>query len=227
MTKISFVIPCFNNEENIDDLFNALIKNENKFTNTSFEYVMIDDASEDRTVVLLCGWQKKFPEKIKLIQLNRNIGSHKAVFKGLNTVTGDCVIIMAADLQDPPELCIQLYEEWKEGNKLVLAVKDNSLSFSSKVFHKIMRSFFVKYAPNGAFDYALFDKSMLTELKKRSLKNCNLFYRLVELNSCFSAVHYQKKERLKGKSGWTFSKKMYFFVENILAYSVSKIGISD
>jgi dolichol-phosphate mannosyltransferase len=225
MVRISFVIPCFNNEENIDDLFHALFENEKQFSDVDFEYVLIEDSSEDSTFEVLEKWQKKNFDKIKLLQLTKNIGSHKAVFKGLNSVTGDCVIVMAADLQDPPELSYQLFQEWKNGNKLVLAIKNNPLPLFSKLFHNLMRALFVNKAPKGAFDYVLFDRSFLPNLQKPSIKNCNLFYRLVDLEPKFSILYYTKKQRKKGKSGWSFSKKFIFFTENITAYLFSKLGI--
>ena len=225
MTKISFVIPCFNNEVNIDDLFIALLENEKQFSDADFEYVMVDDASKDKTFEALKKWQKKYIDKVKLKQLTKNIGSHKAVFKGLNSVTGDCVIVMAADLQDPPELSYKMFQEWQSGNKLVLAIKNNPLPAFSKLFHNIMRTLFVKQAPKGAFDYVLFDKSLLPELQMLSIKNCHLFYRLIDLHPEFSILSYTKKKRQKGKSGWTSSKKIFFFLENIAAYSLNKSGI--
>lgn len=226
MNKISFVIPCFNNEENIDDLFNALFENEQKFKNVEFEYILIDDASKDKTVEVISRWQQRFPEKIKVKTLERNKGSHKAVFVGLSSVTGTCIIIMAADLQDPPELSIQMYKEREKGNKLVIAVKGNTnLPFSSRIFHFIMRSIFVKNAPEGAFDYALFDRSLLTTLLKPSVKNCNIFYRLAEIQPEYSIIYYQKRQREKGRSGWTLLKKISFFIENILMYLLSKLGL--
>lgn len=224
MDRISFVIPCFNNEENIDDLFTALLKNEKLFLNVYFEYVLVDDASDDNTFEILINWQKKLSDKIKLLQLRKNIGSHKAVFKGLNMTTGDCVIVMAADLQDPPELSYEMFQEWKNGNKLVLAVKNNPPPVFSILFHNLMRTLFVKKAPKGSFDYVLFDKSILSSLQKKSMKNCNLFYRLIDIQPCYSIVGYTKQERRKGKSGWTFIKKVLFFSENIFAYLISSIG---
>ena len=225
MTKISFVIPCFNNEENIDDLFTALIENEKQFQQVYFEYVMVDDASSDKTSEVLRKWQKNYSEKIKVIELKKNIGSHKAVFKGLNSVKGDCVIVMAADLQDPPELSYNMFQEWQSGNKLVLAIKNNPLPAFSKLFHNIMRTLFVNRAPKGAFDYVLFDKSLFSELHKSTVKNCNIFYRLVDLQPEFLILSYTKEKRQKGKSGWTSSKKIFFFLENIAAYSLNKSGI--
>ncbi len=225
MTKISFVIPCFNNEENIDDLFTSLIENEKQFSDVDFEYVMVDDASKDKTFDALKKWQIKYIDKVKLKQLTKNIGSHKAVFKGLNSVTGDCVIVMAADLQDPPELSYKMFQEWQSGNKLVLAIKNNPLPAFSKLFHNIMRTLFVKQAPKGAFDYVLFDRSLLLELQMLSIINCNIFYRLVDLHPEFSILSYTKEKRQKGKSGWTSSKKIFFFLENIAAYSLNKSGI--
>jgi glycosyltransferase involved in cell wall biosynthesis len=226
MDKISFVIPCFNNEENIDDLFHALFKNEKQFSDVDFEYVLVDDASEDRTFEILTYWQKKLPEKIKLLQLKKNIGSHKAVFRCLPTTTGDCVIVMAADLQDPPEFSVQLYNEWKKGSWLVLAVKDNTPPLMSKLFHLIMKNLFVTTAPNSTFDYTLFDQSLIIRLQEKSVKNCNLFYRLVDLQPKFTILRYTKQERKKGKSGWTFSKKVLFFIENIFCYSISSLKIA-
>lgn len=225
MDRISFVIPCFNNAENIDDLIKALFENEKQFSNVEFEYILIDDASEDKTFEVLTNWQNKFSDKIKLLQLRKNIGSHKAVFKGLNMTKGDCIIVLAADLQDPPELSNEMYQEWKNGSKLVLAIKNNPLPAFSKIFHNIMRTLFVKQAPKGAFDYVLFDKSLVTTLQNKTVKNCNIFYRLVDLHPKFSILSYTKEKRLKGKSGWTSSKKIYFFLENIAAYSLNKTGI--
>ncbi len=226
MNKISFVIPCFNNEENIDDLFNALFENEKQFHEVCFEYVMIDDASKDKTIEVLKKWQGNSTYQIKVVELNKNIGSHKAVFKGLNYVTGDCVIIMAADLQDPPELSYKMFMEWKKGGKLVLAIKNNPMPAFSKLFHNIMRILFVRRAPKGAFDYVLFDKSLIPKLQIKSIRNCNLFYRLIDLQSETSILNYTKEKRLKGKSGWTFQKKIVFFSENLLYYSISKTGIT-
>ncbi len=225
MDKISFIIPCFNNEKNIDDLFAALFKNEKQFSDTGFEYVMVNDASQDKTFHVLSEWIKKEPGKIKMLQLKKNIGSHKAIFKGLNSVSGDCIIVMAADLQDPPELSKALFEEWKKGNKLVIGVKNNTLPFSSGLFHRLMKNCFVKLSPDGAFDYALFDRSLITELQNKSIKNCNLFYRLVDIQPKYSIMYYTKQVRKKGKSGWTFTKKLLFFIENIFAYSLAKTGI--
>lgn len=223
--KISFIIPCFNNEENIDDLFVALFENEKQFSDTEFEYVMIDDESQDKTFDVLSNWKKKEQEKIILVKLKKNIGSHKAIFKGLSLATGDCIVVMAADLQDPPELSKAMFRQWKKGDKLVLGLKDNTPPFSSKLFHGIMKSFFVESAPDGAFDYALFDKSLIGELQKKSVKNCNLFYRLVDIQPQYTTIRYAKQKRKKGKSGWTFSKKLLFFIENIFAYSLTKTGI--
>lgn len=225
MDKVSFVIPCFNNEENIDDLFTALFENEKQFHEVCFEYVMIDDASKDKTTEVLKKWQGNSTYQIKVVELNKNIGSHKAVFKGLNYVTGDCVIIMAADLQDPPELSYKMFMEWKKGGKLVLAIKNNPMPAFSKLFHNIMRILFVRRAPKGAFDYVLFDKSLIPKLQMKSIRNCNLFYRLIDLQPKFSYISYTKRKREKGKSGWTFSKKLFLFIENIYAYSISSIGI--
>lgn len=224
MVKISFVIPCFSNEENIDDLFAALFENEKQFPNTDFEYILIDDASKDKTFEALKNWQKKHFDKIKLLQLTKNIGSHKAVFKGLHLVTGNCIVIMAADLQDPPELSYEMFLKWKNGSKLVLAIKNNAQPLFSKLFHKTMRRLSVNKAPHGAFDYALFDKSLLPDLQTFSIKNCNVFYRLIDLHPKFSSIHYAKQKRQKGKSGWTFLKKIFFFAENIVSYSIAKIG---
>lgn len=219
MTKISFVIPCYNNEPNIDGLFDALTANEKNFSDVSFEYVMVDDCSTDKTVEVLRRQEKQIPEKIKILQLYNNIGSHKAIFKGLQAVSGDCIIVMAADLQDPPELSKQLFEKWEKGNKLVLAIKTNPLPFTSRLFHFIMKSF-VNNAPSRSFDYILFDKSIIKALLKPSKRNCNFFYRLVDINPDYSEINYLKRTRLNGKSGWTFRKKLLFFIENLLGYAI-------
>ncbi|HEY6161619.1 MAG TPA: glycosyltransferase, partial [Bacteroidia bacterium] len=105
MPKLSFIIPCYFNEENIPVTTAELLKNESLFPNdVEFEYVLVDDGSKDRTFDEMMKFKNATPSKVKLVKLAGNVGSYNAILAGMNYATGDCNVIFTADLQDPPEL---------------------------------------------------------------------------------------------------------------------------
>ena len=139
MPKLSIIIPCYFNEENIPVTAQKLLVNESLFpAEVSFEYVFVDDGSGDNTWAQLNSFKmSQPPEKVKLIKLSGNFGSYNAILAGMKYSTGDCNVIIAADLQDPPELMVKMYEHWKNGLKLVIANRtDRKDPFFSKLFAK-------------------------------------------------------------------------------------------
>ncbi|MCE9539861.1 MAG: glycosyltransferase, partial [Bacteroidetes bacterium] len=126
MPKLSIIVPCYFNELNIPITSKELILNEQLFpSDVSFEYIMVDDGSKDRTLEALITFKNQFPEKVKIIKLSGNFGSYNAIQAGMKYATGDCNIVITADLQDPPELMPKMYEFWIKGFKLVLANRES------------------------------------------------------------------------------------------------------
>jgi polyisoprenyl-phosphate glycosyltransferase len=231
MPKISFIIPCYFNESNIPTTKTELLKNENTFPgNVSFEYVLIDDGSKDNTLKELLKFKNEFPEKVKIIKLSGNFGSYNAILAGMNYSTGDCNVIIAADLQDPPELVAKMYNYWVGGIKLVIANrKDREESFFQRLFsntyHFLIRKFALKGIPGGGYDLVLFDKQLRDEIVKINEKNTNQIYLLSWLNYDFVNIPYTRKKRELGKTRWTLKKKIKLFVDSFVSFSFFPIRL--
>jgi len=237
MPKLSIIIPCYFNEGNIPVTINELLENEKRFpTEVEFEYVFVDDGSQDNTWNELIKAYNKAPEKVKLIKLVANVGAYTAIVAGMEQATGDFNVILAADLQDPPELMVEMYEHWKNGFKLVIGNrKKREDSFAQKAFansfHFLMKKFALHNIPDGGFDYVLFDKEIREKIVEMQEKNTNIFYLMSWMGYAYVNIPYTRKKREIGKSRWTFKKKMKLFVDSFISFSyfpvrmISVIGI--
>lgn len=232
MPTISIIIPCYYNELNIPVTTKRLMENEALFNkDVSFEYVMIDDGSKDNTWQVLCNFKNEYPHKnIKLIKLAGNFGSYNAILAGMKYATGDCNVIITADLQDPPELIVQMYEHWRQGIKLVIANRtDRKDPLFSKIFAKgfqlLIKKFALKNLPKGGFDFVLFDKQLKEEVVAMDEKNTNTLYLFTWMKYAYVTIPYQRQEREIGKSRWTFSKKLKLFIDSFVSFSFLPIRL--
>ena len=121
MSKVSIIVPVYFNELNLPALMDRLLalSSDNTY---EFEYIFIDDGSGDNSYAILQEFAAK-DSRVKVIKLSRNFGSFVASLAGIRNATGDCLTIISADLQDPPELILEMAKEWKSGYKVVLAVR--------------------------------------------------------------------------------------------------------
>jgi glycosyltransferase involved in cell wall biosynthesis len=231
MSKISIIIPCYYNELNIPVTSIELLENEKNFPEgTEFEYVMVDDGSKDKTFEALQLFKKEYPTKVKIIKLSGNFGSYNAILAGMKYATGDCNVIIAADLQDPVTLMPKMFAHWQNGIKLVMGNReDRDDPFLSKIFAKTFQFLMKKYAlpnlPKGGFDYVLFDKKLKEEVLEMDEKNSNSLYLLIWLKYEYITIPYKRMERKIGKSRWTMKKKIKLFVDSFVAFSFAPIRI--
>lgn len=231
MPKITVITPCYFNELNIPDYANRMIENEKIFpTNVTFEYLLIDDGSKDGTWNEMVKFQILYPEKVKIIKLVRNFGSTNAVFSSLPYSTGDCNVVISADLQDPPELILKMYESWQKGFKLVLANRTNReepflQKFVSNTTHKLVQKFGLKNLPDGGFDMNLFDVEIKDILIKMDEKNTFFPFLLMWLGYEFVSIPYVRRKRELGTSTYTLSKKIKAFVDSFVAFSFFPIRL--
>ncbi len=231
MPKITVITPCYFNELNIPDYANRMIENEKIFpTDVTFEYLLIDDGSKDGTWNEMVKFQILYPEKVKIIKLVRNFGSTNAVFSSLPYSTGDCNVVISADLQDPPELILKMYENWQKGFKLVLANRTNReepflQKFVSNTTHKLVQKFGLKNLPDGGFDMNLFDVEIKDILIKMDEKNTFFPFLLMWLGYEFVSIPYVRRKRELGTSTYTLSKKIKAFVDSFVAFSFFPIRL--
>lgn len=225
MAKISIIIPCYYNEQNIPITFATLLANEANFLpGTFFEYIFIDDGSGDGTLDMLIKVWKEHKSKVKVIKLAGNVGSYNAIIAGMERATGDCTVIIAADLQDPPELMPEMMSYWTKGIKLVIGSRqDRKDPFWSKIFaitfHKLIKNFALPNVPDGGFDYVLFDRQIRDQLLLMKEQNSNIFYMMIWMGYAYINIPYVRKKREIGISRWTLSKKIKLFIDSFVAFS--------
>ncbi|MCU0346568.1 MAG: glycosyltransferase family 2 protein [Saprospiraceae bacterium] len=238
MPTLSIIIPCYFNEENIPITTATLIDNERNFPpDTQFEYVLVDDGSKDATFQAITRFYEQYPHKVKAVKLASNVGSHNAILAGMHHATGDCCAMLAADLQDPPELIVQMYAYWRKGIKLVLANRTErekesfSQRFFANTFHRLIQRLALKNVPDGGFDLVLFDKTLKDEIVRMGEKNTHILYLLVWLGYDYVNIPYKRRERELGVSRWTLSKKVKLLIDSFIAFSfvpiraISAIGL--
>lgn len=226
--KVSIVVPVYWNEQSLAPLFTELqnVESELARKSCSLELIFVDDGSGDRSLEELLKIKAQ-REATKVVKLTRNFGAIHASKTGLHFVTGDCFMILAADLQDPPELILQMVERWRAGCKFVLCARTGrhdpmGAKLLSAFYYWLLRLFVVKDYPRGGFDLALMDRALLPYLQASS-KNINTPLFAYWLGYKPEIIHYQRRERQHGKSRWTFSKRIKFFLDSILGFSILPI----
>lgn len=225
MPKLSVVVPCYYNEDNIPVTIPELIANEVNFpTEVEFEYVFVDDGSGDATVAALRKAQAQYPDRVKVVELVANVGSYNAIVAGMAHATGDCLSIITADMQDPPELMVQMYDHWLKGFKLVIGNRQDReetgiAKKSAELFHWLMKRLALSNIPDGGFDFVFFDRQVADEVLKMHERNSNIFYLMVWLGYSYVNIPYVRRKREIGKSRWTLQKKIKLFIDSLLSFS--------
>lgn len=230
MKKISIVIPVYFNEENLPETISRLLDLQNKLNQYQFELIFVDDGSKDKSLDMLLSFQIKNPKEIKIVKLTRNFGSMSAIQAGLTVSSGDCVGVIAADLQDPPELFVDMLKHWENGIKAVLAIRKNRQDpplqkIFSKSFYSLLRKYAIQDYPKNGFDFMLIDKQIVEEVNKIREKNTNLFTLIFWLGYNYVTIPYTRVARTKGKSKWTLGKKIKLFIDSFVAFSYFPIRI--
>lgn len=230
MKTFSIIIPVYFNEQNLPETIPQLLSLGDQLQGYQIELIFVDDGSGDRSLEVLLDYQKKYPQNIKVIKLSRNFGSMAAIQAGFTVASGDCVGIIAADLQDPPELFIEMIHFWEQGNKVVFAVRqDREESAFQKLFsntyYLLIRKFAIANYPRGGFDFLLADHQVVEEINKIKEKNTNIMTLIFWLGFKPIIIPYVRRSRKIGKSRWTLRKKIKLFVDTFVAFSYFPIQL--
>jgi dolichol-phosphate mannosyltransferase len=153
-----------------------------------------------------------------------------AILAGMTVANGDCVGMIAADLQDPPELFLEMIRYWEQGTKSIFAVRqereDPILSkLFSNLYYGFVRRFTIPNYPEGGFDFFLIDRQVAEDLKKIHENNTNLMTLIFWLGYKPILLPYVRRQRRKGKSRWTLAKKVKLFVDTFVSFSFAPIRI--
>ncbi|HKR14429.1 MAG TPA: glycosyltransferase [Pyrinomonadaceae bacterium] len=230
MKRISIVIPVYQNELNIAPTYQALTSELSKDNHVDFELVFVNDGSTDYSWEELLKVYNADPERVTLINLLRNFGQVPAMLAGFANAAGDCVVAMSADLQDPPGVVLQMVEEWRRGHKLVIATRESRRDsflnkLTSKLFYRMMRKFALPNMPLGGYDFFLIDRSIVELLLRMDERNRFLQGQILWLGHRPKLIHYERRKRELGKSQWSLSRKVKYFIDGFVAYSFFPIRL--
>jgi glycosyltransferase involved in cell wall biosynthesis len=227
---ISIIIPIFNEEECLQQLYDRLDAVTRNIRRYDFEFIFVDDCSEDETPNIL----KKFEQRdrrVKNIRFARNCGSHAAVAAGIRFCNGNAAIMIAADLQDPPEIIPGLIDEFEKGYKVVWGVRDKrkgegifTLACSRAYYFLMNRMSHVKQPPSGA-DVFLIDRDVINAFNKSPEKNTSVYMLITWLGFSQSHIEYIKDTRYGGESKWNTSKRLKLFFDSIISFSYAPLRI--
>ena len=232
-STITFVLPIFNESGNIARLYERLDAVSAMLSYRS-EIIFVNDGSTDDSLELLVGIQSRDPRVI-VIDFARNFGHQLAVTAGLDASTGDAVIVMDSDMQDPPEVAVELIGRWEEGFDVVYAQrrtrKDSAFKrLTASVFYKVLRRVAEIDIPPNTGDFRLMDRRVVDEVNK--YREHDRFLRGMVSHVGFRqvAVQFDRDERFSGTSGYPLRKMMKFAADGILGFStfpltlISRIG---
>lgn len=224
MSKLSIVVPVYYNELNLRPLYQDIKAKIIDVIDFEYEIVMVDDGSGDNSwqVIQELATQDK---NIRPIRLSRNFGSHAAILCGLVHAGGDCAVIKAADLQEPTELILQMYQEWRQGYNVVLAVREirEDKSFFSELYYWLTRKVALPKMPAHGFDVFLVDRKVIQVLKNLDEPNSAITGQILWSGFKTKEIYYDRKEREIGKSKWTLTKKIRLVADTLFSFSTVPI----
>jgi len=225
--RVSVVTPAYNESANerLRAVLDALPEP------APWEWIVIDDHSADNTFQVVCALAARDP-RVRGVRLARNSGSHTALAYGLHHCRGDCAVVLAADLQDPPEILPDLITGWKNGAQIVWAVRAGregeaaqTVAFSRLYYWLMRRVVGMKELPPTGADFFLLDRAVLDAFRGFRESNTSILALLTWMGFRQTSISYVKQARVHGRSGWTFAKKLKLVVDSVTAFTFLPIRV--
>ena len=228
--KISVVIPMYYEEKVADECYRRVKECLEKIENYEYEIIFINDGSKDKTLEIL---EKIASQdlKVKILSFSRNFGHQAAVTAGLQYVTGDAIVIIDADLQDPPELIPEMIKLWEDGNEVIYGKRKSRKGesafklLSAKMFYNTLNALSDVEIPKDTGDFRLVDRKVVDTIN--SLPEHNKF-----LRGLFSwvgykqiAFEYERKERYAGQTKYPLRKMLKLAADGIISFSTKPLKI--
>ena len=230
MKKISLVVPMYYEEEVVNECYKRLTKALKEIKEYNYEIIFVNDGSKDKTLPLLEKIAVK-DKKVKVISLSRNFGHQCAVTCGLKYVTGDVVCIIDADMQDPPELIVEMLKLWEQGNEVIYAKRkkrDGESAFkllTAKAFYKVLNALSDVDIPQDTGDFRLVDRKVVDVIN--GLPEHNKFLRGLFSWVGFKQIpfEYHREERFAGTTKYPLKKMLKLAADGIIGFSTKPLKI--
>lgn len=229
MKHISVMTPCYNEEGNIRNIYNAVKEQFDKMPQYTYEHIFIDNYSTDNSRKILRELAAE-DSNVKVILNARNFGPNRSGSYGMLQGTGDALICIVCDLQDPPEMIPTFLQKWEEGYKVVLGQKtkskENPLMFQvRKLYYKIMEKLSETEHLTNVTGYGLFDKEVLDMIKWMDDPDPYIRGLVTQLGYKWCLVEYTQQERTSGKSSYNFNRYFDFAITGLTHVSKKPLRI--
>ena len=235
--ELSIIVPCYNESEVVENFFSAMVGNNGILNNLGLncELVFINDGSKDNTLELLKAQKEIYSNKsnldIKIVNLSRNFGKEAAMSAGFSVASGEAIVPMDADLQDPPELIAKFVELWRQGYDVVLAKRNDrqedsfAKRFSSSLFYKLNNKISDLKLPDNVGDFRLFTRKVLNAIN--SLPENQRFMKGIFAWVGFRSItiEYEEQERIAGSSKFNGWKLWNFALQGITGFGTLPLRI--
>lgn len=225
---ITILVPAYNEQEVLHLLYDRLVKLINENTGYDFEILLVNDGSKDKTFEIMQELREK-DKRFCYLNLSRNFGKETAMIAGLDYCNGDAVVIIDADLQDPPELIPEMIKYWEEGYDDVYAKRKSRegetwlKKFTSKMYYKVLQGFTRIEIQKDTGDFRLLDRRCVEALK--SMRENQRYTK-----GLFSIIGYNKKEilydrdpRAAGQTKWNYGKLIDLSIDGITSFTTSPL----
>jgi len=229
--KISLLVPMYNEADVIDQFFEQVLPILKEMP-LEWEVVCVNDGSKDHTLELLWKWHEQ-NARIKVISLSRNFGKERAMIAALDLATGDAVIPIDADLQDPPELIPRMVALWEDGFDVVNAIRSSRNSDSpikrttAKLFYQIFNHLSDREIPSDAGDYRLLSRRVCDVL--RSMRETHRFMKGLSTWAGFptTTIYFERKPRCGGDTKWNYWALWNYALEGIISFSTVPLKMAS
>lgn len=227
MSRLSIITAFLNEAKNLPHFRERTLAAAEQL-DCDIEVVLVDDHSTDQSAEIAKKWVAEDP-RVSYIRLSRNCGSHAACSAGLAHCTGDCAILLAADMQDPPEAIGELMKKWRDGYDVVWAARKQregerwSTKFLAGAYYSLMRRFALPDMPAKGADFLLMDRKVIDAYNAIPEKNTSFLAMIIWMGFRQTSIEYVKQARLAGKSKWTFAKKLKLFIDSMVSFSYTPI----
>jgi len=231
MKKISIIIPAYNEEEALPALMERITKFADDTKDYDFEFLFVNDGSKDRTIELIKEYREK-DKRVCYVDFARNFGKETAMKAGIDYATGDAVVFLDADLQDPPEIITEMIKYWEEGYDDVYAQRKSRKGetwmkkFTSKMYYKVLQDLTNVPIQRDTGDFRLLDRRCVNALKvmKESQRNSKSMFSWIGYKK--KAIFYDRDPRVAGKTKWNYSKLINLAIDGITSFTTSPLRIS-
>ena len=220
---LSILTPAYNEAANLEAVYERLTA-AMQALEMDWEWVIVDDHSRDDTFGVIERLAAA-DERVRGVRLSRNSGSHVAITCGLHRVRGDAAVMMAADLQDPPEVIGAMLAEWRKGTRVVWATRrvrpgEKAHAGLATIYYWIMRRVVgMTEMPERGADFFLIDRLAIDAFRQCDERNVSVLALITWLGFPQAVIEYDKQPRAAGVSGWTLARKVKLVVDSVTAFS--------